>query len=315
MDEVPEADRFRFTDEGGVPTDWTGSDLVIGNLARRGFKVWPNITFAPAWAARHPGQAASPPKGTTDYVRFLEAAVRRYGPDGTFWKANPSIPKRPIRDWQIWNEPNQAAFYWSDQPFAKDYVALLRASRTAIKRLDRKARIVLAATVGDISSDRRTAPALQSIYKAGGKGLFDIAAVHPFTYRVKNVMLLLSAYRNTLNKNGDKKMPLLITEMAWPSAKGKVPKLYGYETTESEQAKRVREVMPQLVKERSKLRLQTVIWYTWSTTDKGDNSFFYAGLRRWTGSKLVSKPAFSAFKSMALKYEGCKTKRRVVGGC
>jgi hypothetical protein len=316
MDEVPEADRFRFTDEGGVPTDWTGSDLVIGNLAKRGFRVWPDITFAPRWAARHPGRANSPPEGTADYVEFVEAAVKRYGPNGTFWAANPTIPKRPIHDWQIWNEPNQAAFYWSDQPFAKDYVALLKASRTAIKALDPKARVVLAATVGDISADRKSAPALQSIYKAGGKGLFDVAAVHPFTYRVKNLMLLLDAYRATLNKNGDAKMQLLITELTWPSAKGKVSRPYGYETTESEQASRIREVMPQLVKRRSKLRLQTVIWYTWSTTDTGSRSSFdYAGLRRWTGSKLVSKPGFSAFKSMALRYEGCKTKSRVIGGC
>jgi hypothetical protein len=316
MAEVPEAERFRYTDEGGIPTDWTGSDLVIGNLAKRGFRVWPDITFAPAWAARHPGQGNSPPVGTASFVAFAQAAVKRYGPNGTFWTANPSIPKRPIRDWQIWNEPNQAAFYWSDQPFAKDYVALVKASRKAIKALDPKARIVLAATVGDISADRKSAPALQSIYKAGGKGLFDVAAVHPFTYRVTNVMLLLNAYRATLNKNGDKKKPLLITELAWPSAKGKVTKPYGYETTESEQASRVREVMPLLVKQRSKLRLETVIWYTWSTTDTGKGSSFdYAGLRRWTGSKLVSKPAFSAFKSMALKYEGCKTKSRVLGGC
>ena len=278
--------------------------------------MWPDITFAPAWAARHPGQASSPPEGTANYVRFVQAAVRRYGPDGTFWEQNPSIPKRPIHDWQIWNEPNQAKFYWSDQPFAKDYVALLKASRSAIKKLDPKARIVLAATVGDISSDRKSAPALQAIYKAGGRKLFDVAAVHPFTYRVKNVMLLLDAYRRTLDKNGDRKKPMLITEMAWPSAKGKGTPLYGYETTESEQAKRIREVMPELVKRRSKLRLETVIWYTWSTTDAGKSSSFdYAGLRRWTGSKLVSKPGFGAYKSVALKYEGCKKKKRVLGSC
>jgi hypothetical protein len=140
--------------------------------------------------------------------------------------------------------------------------------------------------------------------------------VHPFTYRVKNVMVLLDAYRATLNKNGDSKKPMLITELTWPSAKGKVAKPYGYETTESEQASRIREVMPQLVKRRSKLKLETVIWYTWSTTDTGKGSSFdYAGLRRWTGSKLVSKPAFSAYKSEALRYEGCKTKSRVLGGC
>lgn len=261
-------------------------------------------------------QGNSPPTGTAAYVAFVSAAVKRYGPNGTFWTLNPSIPKRPIRDWQIWNEPNQAVFYWSDQPFAKDYVALLKASRKAIKALDPKARIVLAATVGDISADRKTAPALQSIYKAGGRGLFDVAAVHPFTFRVTNVMLLLDAYRATLNKNGDEKVPLLITELTWPSAKGKVTKPYGYETTESEQASRVREVMPKLVKLRSKLRLETVIWYTWSTTDTGKSSSFdYAGLRRWTGSKLVSKPAYSAYKAMALKYEGYKKKSRVLGGC
>lgn len=297
--DVPAPSRVRFTDVGGVPTDWSGTDRVVAIAATRGFRLLPNVLRAPRWAAAHPGSFNSPPAGTAPYAAFMGALVRRYGPDGDFWRLHPDLPRRPVRDWQIWNEPNQPIYFWSDQPFARDYVSLLRASRAAVLKVDPRARIVLAGLVGLSYKD------LGRIYAAGGHGLFDVAAIHPFTNRVNNVMRLVRWFRSTLDRNGGRKVPIIVSELAWPTAKGRVPRPYGYEVTQSEQASRLAQVYPRLIAERRRLRIESTFWYTWASVDQGNDSFFYSGLRGWRDGRIVAKPAYVKFRAVARRSEGC----------
>ena len=44
------------------------------------------------------------PANPQTYVDYLNALIGRYGPNGDFWKQNPTLPKVPIREWQIYNE-------------------------------------------------------------------------------------------------------------------------------------------------------------------------------------------------------------------
>jgi len=44
------------------------------------------------------------------WAKFLKAVVKHYGPNGSFWKQNPGVPKHPIRNYQIWNEENFVFF-------------------------------------------------------------------------------------------------------------------------------------------------------------------------------------------------------------
>ena len=81
-------------------------------------------------------------------MTYLAALVERYGPEGTFWTDHPELPKHPLREWQIWNEPHLPA-YW-DAPekgpygYARSYPLLLRSSYNIVKSLDPGAKIVLA---------------------------------------------------------------------------------------------------------------------------------------------------------------------------
>ena len=79
--------------------------------------------------------------------------MSRYGPRGSFWAAHPEVPRRPIRDWQIWNEP-ELPFYWDVPPdwtaaWPSGYVKLLKAARRAIKSRDRRAKVVVAGLSGE----------------------------------------------------------------------------------------------------------------------------------------------------------------------
>ncbi len=87
---IAPSDAPRYTDVGGIPTDFTVTDTIVGTAARHGISVLPDVQQAPAWASRHPGNPASPPAGTAPYASFMAALATRYGPNGTFWKANPT---------------------------------------------------------------------------------------------------------------------------------------------------------------------------------------------------------------------------------
>jgi len=286
-----------------APIDYRETDRVVAGAAQRGLSVLPVVIRAPAWAALSPGDIASPPKGTADYTRFVAALVRRYGPDGSFWLERPDVPKRPVRDWQIWNEPNITR-YWSKQPFAAGYVSLLRAAGAEIKRIDPGARIVLC---GLANFSWR---ALRSIYKAGGRKHFDVAAVHPFTGKVRNAARIVRLNRAVMRRYGDARKPMMLTEVTWSSAKGQKTTIFGWEVTESGQAKRVTQALTLFARERRSLRIERVYWYTWLTPDRASpNSFDWSGLRKLVSGVPEDKPALGAYRDVALPLEGCSSKR------
>jgi hypothetical protein len=297
-DDVPEAERAAFTDVDGRPYHLAETDRLLAAAAERRIQVMPVLLFAPAWAQRQPGEFASPPKDPADYAAFAKVLVERYGPGGSFWAANPQLPKRPVRDWQLWNEPTMPGF-WLDQPFAKHYVALLKATRPALRSVDPGARVVLAGLVYNSPA------ALRAIYKAGGRKHFDVAAIHPFTLQVAGVGLLIERARRMMESYGDRRKPLLVTELSWPSARGKVKFPYGYETTEKGQAARVSAALPYLARRRRELGIERVYWYTWLTRETDPAyPFDYAGLRRLEDGRVVAKPALAAYRRTALALQG-----------
>jgi hypothetical protein len=310
FDDVPPDQVDRYRDEGGVPTDYAEIDRQVTAATMKHIAVLPIVLVAPAWDARHPGHFNSPPADPGPYADFAGALVRRYGPGGSFWQEHPELPSMPIRYWQIWNEPSLRPF-WSDQPFADDYVNLLTQARTAIKAQDPNARIVLAGL------PNKAWVALEDIYQAGGRKLFDIAAFHPFTHDVKGVKTILERDRKVMKKYKDSRKSLWVTELSWTSSKGKTNVLFGNEETEKGQAKKLTAAYTMLAKLRGKLRIGRAYWYTWLSRDMQDDyPFDWAGLSRVTsGGDVRNKPALTAFRKIALKLEHCKKKRSRADRC
>ena len=295
-DEIPEANRPDFVDVGGRPYHFAETDRLLAAAAQRRIRVMPVVLWAPIWAQRQRGEYASPPRDPADYAAFAAVLAQRYGPKGTFWTEHPGLPRVAIRDWQVWNEPTMPGF-WLDQPFAKHYVALLRATRPALRKVDPGARVVLAGLVYNSPA------ALRAIYKAGGRPHFDVAAVHPFTLHVSGVGLLIERARRMMESYGDARKPLLVTELSWPSARDKIKFAYGYEMTEKGQAQRITAALPYLVRRRRELRIERVYWYTWLTREVDQSyPFDYAGLRRLEDDRVVAKPAFAAWRKTVLAH-------------
>jgi len=298
--QVPAAERPGFVDEGGVPTDWAVTDNVVRLAAVQGVEVLPVLLAAPSWTATRPRARISPPKDYRAYGRFVTAAVKRYGPNGRFWAQNPTVPRTPIRNWQVWNEPNGPLF-WPGGTI-KQYVALLKQGSSAIRRADRGAKVVLAGLF------RYSPPALRAIYRGKARRMFDVVAIHPFTSKLSNVQKILRDVRTVMKRYRDRRKPLWLTELSWSSALGKVKEEYGFERTEQGQAAELTRAFTTLARKRRSLRLQRVYWYNWMGVEEPQQNFpfDYAGLRgvKYT-RQTFDKPALAAYRKVAASLRQC----------
>jgi polysaccharide biosynthesis protein PslG len=307
--DVPLAQANEFTPGGLVPTRWGAIDQIVELATQRHLQLIPEVLYAPGWdLMRHAGLAQ--PASPQPYAAFLTALVDRYGPRGSFWATH--SPKLPVRMWQIWNEPNISDF-WKPQPFARDYVALLRAAHDAIKHADRGAKVVLAGLANFSWT------VLQQIYAVpGARRLFDVVAVHPYTRLPGGVLKILGKVRAVMNAAGDRRKPIVADEISWPSSYGQTNSTDGedFVTTEAGQAQHLARLLPMLARARRRLRLIGFDYFTWAGIEvRGGDVFDFAGLFRFSGAQFVPKPAFYAFRRAALGIERCRVKATIATRC
>ena len=296
-DAVPASQASRFRG-GPVPTDFSATDQLVAAAADRQLRVLPVVMQAPAWDAVEAPQSMSTPFDVAPYANYVTLLVQRYGPHGTFWSDNPTIPYEPIRQWQIWNEPNLVPF-WAIHPWLQSYLRLLQAAHDAVKQVDPGAQVVLAGMTNDSWA------AVSAIERVpGARNLFDIAAVHPYTRTPAGVVEILKRFRAAMDRAGDRRKPLLMTEFGWPSALGETHLLYGFEATQSSQASRLDALMPMLARDRASLRLLGFYYYMWMGDEGGGGSpFNYAGLFAYHDGAVAAKPVLSVFRHWALAFD------------
>jgi hypothetical protein len=298
---------------GGAPPDLTETDRLVALAARHNIELLPIVLETPAWAARVPGQAGSPPEHIGDYTAFLRSLVLRYGPKGSFWDENRDVPRRPLRAWQIWNEPHFSV-YWnpagrSRHAWAREYAALLKASKPAVESVDRGATVVLAG-LADFAWKHLGRLARFRIGRH-----FDVAALNFFTSRPRNVLKGVRFYRRALRRAGAARKPVWLTETTWPAGKGRVavPRASwqrAWYTTDEGMADRLRGLYSLAARARRRLRLERVYWYTWASSYSDGDLFDYAGLLRYQGADFEARPALGAYAAGARRLQGCaKTAR------
>ena len=137
----------------GGPFEWGSVDSQVENAALAGINVLPFLAGIPTYAVpavnvvggggeKAPANLPVTGAARTGWANFLTAVVGRYGPNGSFWAEHPSVPKEPIRFWQIYNEPNFKYFIRNPNP--TEYGKLVAQSSTVLKAADPGAKVVLA---------------------------------------------------------------------------------------------------------------------------------------------------------------------------
>jgi hypothetical protein len=233
---------------------------------------------------------------------FAAVLARRYGPNGSFWRANPELPKVPIRSWQVWNEPSLPA-YWPTGPDAAQYTQLLAATAKAVRAVDPNAEIVTAG----IPNSRLGIPFdtyVEGMYKAGAKADFDTLAIHPYARDAGGVTGAVEDAHRIMNLNGDGGARIWVTELGWAD---KGPSS-SFTVGPQRQAHLISSVLSQLVSLRYQAHLRGIVYFGWRDGAPYAPTFkdfwgLHTGLLDLNGRP---KPALSAFtKSVArLRREG-----------
>jgi hypothetical protein len=297
----------------GTPIGFEATDPVVRRAALRNVSLVPVVFYSPIWARAYRGRFTSPPKRRSDYATYLAALVERYGPDGTFWAENPGLPRRPVREWQIWNEPHLPA-YW-DAPengpygYARNYPLMLRASYKAVKRLDPGAKVVLAGIT------QRAWEEIAILYRHGIKNYFDVAALQIFPQTVKRAVKATALFRNSMRRRRDGRKPIYLTEITWPASRGRTEGIrYQRQETPLGMATKLSQMYRAMALRRRALGVRKVFWYTWASPyGRGGSIFNYAGLQRFDDHVFEPQPALRAYQRSARTYQGCQ--KTVTGVC
>ncbi len=326
---TPSAEQFQRLKTGGVdsiriaiswssvqprrngPYDFSAPDAIIGEAAAAQIDVLPFLLNAPTWAVP---QAAVPGGGgirapkflpvrsgaqRSGWRKFVVQVVKRYGPRGTFWSENPGLPKRAIRVWQIWNEPNFK--YFVARPNPAEYGKLVKLSYGAAKAADKGARIVLAGLFArPIEAEIKQGPPqayfaadfLEQMYRStpGIKSKFEGYALHPYTGSYKNLTARIEEVRQVLKANGDANKGLWVTELGWSSQ----PPRSGNSFNKGlgGQAAQLRGAFRLLSAKQGKWHVQRVYWFSVDDLKGACNFCDGSGL---FGKGFKPKPAWNAF--------------------
>jgi Beta-galactosidase len=285
--------------------DWAQVDKSVATNARAGLTTLPFLFGTPSWAARMDGWSCdyfedcislAPSTDATrqEFAEFAAAAVRRYGPDGAFWRQQRDLRAEPIETWQLWNEPNLSSFY-APAVDPAGYAALVQAAASAIRAEDPNAQILLAGLTGTKTNAKRISSArfLTELYAVPDiADSFDGIAVHPYNRKVRGTLDQVRTARAIADAHGDD-AGLWVTELGWASA-GK--RRWGLVKSPSGQARLLSLSLERLAHNAERWDVRAAYWFAWRDTDRGTG---VCGWCPWSG--LIDrvgreKPAYTALR-------------------
>jgi polysaccharide biosynthesis protein PslG len=207
--------------QSGGPREfaWGPLDQVVRLAISAGMSVDLVIDGCPRWAAvaAAAGDPWPEPSSAAQYGEWAAEVAARYGPAG-------------VRDFEIWNEPNDIAF-WQPAPNPHAYTEDLIAAYRGIKRADPAAFVISGGLAPEVTTggNYNAIEFLRDMYRYGAQGHFDALGYHPYSYPA-----LPSSYepwsgwsqmaqtdpslRRTMTNAGDGGKPVWITEVGAPSA-------------------------------------------------------------------------------------------------
>ena len=172
---------------------------------------------------------------------------------------------------------------------------LLKAVNAAIKTRDRRAEVV---TAGIPPSFLRGSVPIRrfvdQMYRAGGKSAFDTLAVNTYARSAAELRRLLHSVRTIMNRRGDRRARIWITELGWCD---RGPR-HRFCVGERKQASLIAGSLKLIRKERRKMRLRGFVYFSWRdgrpyAPDFRDQWGLHTGLLKLDGKPKRSLRAFS----------------------
>ena len=281
--------------------DWSVFDEVLRELARNDIQPIPYVVGTPPGYADDPTVPPTADERTFDaWADFLDAAARRYGPDGDFWEilatTDPGVEPAPLRTWEIWNEPNSSVF-WKPTPDPAAYAMLLKRSARVIEKVDPEAEIMAAGMFATPQSDGaiKSYDFLRDLYgRRGITDVVDIVGLHPYGPRVGDVISQVERTRGAVDRAGDD-AGLWVTELGWgsdPSSGNQLAK------TPEKQAQLLGDSFAELYDRRDEWGLRGVVWFTWRDTAGPVGDCVWCQAAGLVDPDRDSKPSWLAFTDL-----------------
>lgn len=273
--------------------DWSfWDDFVRAATQDYGIQLIPYVCYTPKWAASDQGENywRSPPRHPEDFGRFVAALVTRYG--------------GRIHTWELWNEPDNQA-YWTGTP--QQFAALVRAGSAAVRRTDPAAKVVLGGIAGELDF---LAKVLRDEHVSQ---VVDVVNVHTYfetwhPNRIEQLPNYLESAAGLIRDSGGHQ-PLWLAELGYSSVNGReaVSSVYrahyaGEHTDAAQAAALVRMGVTALATRTVSL----IAWYRINDLPPGqdvigDDNNRHLGVRAVNGAP---KPAFGALRLLARLFAG-----------
>jgi len=274
---------------------WEGFDHEVRLAARAGQEIFPFLTSSPEWVASQGiDLPVANPWQRRAWASFLRAAVRRYGPGGSFWREEAEegrdLPYLPMRRWEIWNEENIVTFAADPEP--KRFAVLMRIAGRVIHREAPGSKVIVGGLFGrplQIPPNVASGDFLERLYRARRvKPYFDGVALHPYVADARAMGAQLTNLRRIMRHHHDGATPLYVTELGWGSENGPTRWQRGL----GGQANQLSKAFSMLSENRLRWRVRGVWWFTWS--DEGGSCVFCRSAGLLT-AKREAKPAWYRF--------------------
>ncbi len=182
----------------------TNTDKLVGALAAQRLTMYPFLGIP-----KSNGAVAD----AAEMTQFVQSFARRYGESGTFWAEHPELPYRPVKRFEIGNEPDippnepadQVSLHYGNPA---DFALVYAASRQALHAVQSQA----VAVVGGMLDSGVPLSEAERYTAALTPGQVDAIGFHPYVYVESRMKEDASAYRAWLDAHGFAGVPLDINE-------------------------------------------------------------------------------------------------------
>lgn len=261
-------------EQGGF--DFAKYDAIVAIMHEYRINILGLLHYSTDWASAC-GKWNYPPKDTQSFINYVTRVIDRY--------------KDKVKHWEVWNEPDSST-YWASQDGLKSYCALLKEVYAAAKSIDPQCKILNGGLANGLAS-------INQLYDNGSRDYFDILNIHIFqtplhVNSIKAVLAYPRLVRKVMQRNGDLKKELWVTEIGCPGVKrGLTPKNWwlGKNPTERQQAEWLKRIYAGLLKQNL---VDKIFWAFFRDCRKHwDSGVDYFGIVRWDFSR---KPSFKAYR-------------------
>ena len=136
----------------------------------------------------------------------------------------------------------------------------------------------------------------------GLRSKFDALAIHPYAANHEGVLGAVRRVRDIMARNGDRRKPILLTEVGWATGGNVSGGTRRFRTSPKQQAARLRKTYRALLRIRRRYAVGLVVWFSWRdrapSSDEPNWWAIHTGLFTRSGKP---KPAWRTYRRIVRK--------------